>query len=112
MKRSRNDGPGSPVDLDRVIHEPARLAIVANLFVVESADFVFLLNRTRLTHGNLSSHMARLEAAGYVEVNKEFVDRKPRTMYRLTDDGRAAFVEYRREVLRALGSEETAPGGT
>jgi len=95
-----------------VIHEPARLAAMANLFVVECADFVFLLNRTGLTNGNLSSHMGKLEAAGYVEVAKEFVDRKPRTMYRLTDEGRAAFEEYRREVLRAIGPAEMAPGGS
>jgi DNA-binding MarR family transcriptional regulator len=88
--------------IDRLIHEPARLSIMANLFVVESADFVFLLNRTGLTAGNLSSHMSRLSGAGYVEERKEFVDRKPRTMYRLTEEGRKAFDEYRRVILAAL----------
>lgn len=88
--------------IDRLIHEPARLSIMANLFVVDSADFVFLLNRTGLTNGNLSSHMSRLTGAGYVEESKEFVDRKPRTMYRLTSSGRSAFESYRRSMLDAL----------
>lgn len=90
--------------IDRLIHEPARLTIMANLYVVDSADFVFLLNRTGLTNGNLSSHMSRLAGAGYVEEKKEFVDRRPRTMYRLTTAGRKAFDEYRRAMLAALGT--------
>ncbi len=81
-------------ELDRVIHEPARLLVLAHLYVVESADSTFLVAQTGLTWGNLSSHMTRLEKAGYVEVIKEFVDRKPRTILRLTDDGRSAFREY------------------
>jgi DNA-binding MarR family transcriptional regulator len=81
-------------NIDRLIHEPARLMILALLFVVESGDFTFLMRQTGLTWGNLSSHMSKLEAAGYIEVEKEFVDKKPRTMLRLTDEGRAAFQEY------------------
>jgi len=81
-------------NIDRIIHEPARLMILALLYVVESGDFTFLMRQTGLTWGNLSSHMSKLEAAGYIEVEKEFVDRKPRTMLRLTDEGRAAFQEY------------------
>jgi DNA-binding MarR family transcriptional regulator len=81
-------------DIDRIIHEPARLMILSLLYVVESGDFTFLMRQTGLTWGNLSSHMSKLEAAGYIEVEKEFVDRKPRTMLRLTDEGRAAFQEY------------------
>jgi DNA-binding transcriptional ArsR family regulator len=64
-------------EIDRLIHEPARLMIMAYLYVVESADFIFLMHHTGLTHGNLSSHMSKLEAAGYIEIVKEFVDRKP-----------------------------------
>jgi DNA-binding MarR family transcriptional regulator len=81
-------------DIDRLIHEPARLMILALLYVIESGDFTFLMRQTGLTWGNLSSHMSKLEAAGYIEVEKEFVGRKPRTMLRLTDEGRAAFQEY------------------
>jgi DNA-binding MarR family transcriptional regulator len=84
--------------IDRLIHEPARLMIMALLYVVESADFVFLLRQTGLTWGNLSSHLSKLEAAGYVDVEKEFVDKKPHTMLHLTDEGRSAFREYRQSM--------------
>jgi DNA-binding MarR family transcriptional regulator len=90
--------------LDRVIHEPARLVLVSSLFVVEEADFVFLAKRTGLTSGNLSSHMAKLESAGYVAVVKEFVGKRPRTTFRLTQDGRHAFEEYRSRVEDLLSS--------
>lgn len=91
---------------DRLVHEPARLVLVANLSVVDEADFVFLSKQTGLTPGNISSHMAKLEEAGYVEVRKEFVGRKPRTIYRLTSSGRDAFARHRaqlKEVLRVDG---------
>lgn len=81
-------------DIDRLIHEPARLMILAHLYVVDSADFLFLTRQTGLTPGNLSSHVSKLEDAGYVEVIKEFVDKKPHTMLRLTGAGRDAFKEY------------------
>jgi DNA-binding transcriptional ArsR family regulator len=84
--------------IDRVIHEPARLLITAHLYVVESADYVFLMQNTGLTWGNLSSHLSKLEDAGYVEITKEFVERKPHTMAQLTDVGRNAFNAYRRQM--------------
>ena len=80
--------------IDKMIHEPARLMIMAHLYVVDSADFLFLQRQTSLTWGNLSSHLSKLEAAGYVNVEKEFVDKKPHTMLYLTNKGRAAFQEY------------------
>jgi DNA-binding MarR family transcriptional regulator len=86
------------LEIDRVIHEPARLLLVAHLYVVESADVVFLMRNTDLTWGNLSSHLGRLEEAGYVEIIKDFVDRKPHTMVKLTPAGRAAFDAYRRQM--------------
>jgi len=95
------------IGVDRVIHEPARLMILAHLYVVEGGDFVFLMRQTGLTRGNLSSHMSRLEAAGYVTVQKEFVDRIPRTLYRLTDEGRRAFRDYRNSMRKVL---EELPG--
>ena len=91
-------------EIDRVIHEPARLLILAYLSVVESADFLFLMNQTNLTRGNLSSHLSKLEAAGYVEIKKEFVDKIPRTLLRLTERGRIAFLEYRRNMKQVLDS--------
>jgi len=90
--------------INRVIHEPARLLIVAILSVVESADFLFLMNQSQLTRGNLSSHLSKLEAAGYVEIKKEFVEKIPRTLLRLTEEGRKAFVEYRQQMQQVLDS--------
>ncbi|MCW4015931.1 MAG: transcriptional regulator [Candidatus Bathyarchaeota archaeon] len=88
--------------IDKIIHEPARLIIVAHLFVVESADFLFLQRQTGLTWGNISSHVRKLEDAGYVSVEKEFVDKKPHTTLKLTDKGRAAFKEYRKSMKQVF----------
>jgi DNA-binding MarR family transcriptional regulator len=84
--------------LDRVIHEPARLLLVALLSAVESADFLFLLKESRLTKGNLSVHLTRLEEAGYLTVRKSFRGKIPHTEFRLTPKGRAAFDEYRKQM--------------
>lgn len=89
--------------LDRAVHEPARLQIMAHLYALDSADFLYLLGSTGLTRGNLSSHMRKLEGAGYVEVEKKFVDRLPLTIYHLTETGRTAFSDYRAHMLEALG---------
>ena len=85
-------------DIDRLIHEPSRLIIMASLYVVQSADFLFLQNQTGMTPGNLSAHLSKLEDAGYVEVTKEFLDRKPHTALALTKKGRTAFKDYRKKV--------------
>ena len=82
------------VNLDRIVHEPARLAIMVLLYVIESADFTFLINQTGLTWGNLSAHISRLEEAGYVEVEKSFKGKRPNTTLRLTAEGRKAFHDY------------------
>ncbi|MCK5152595.1 MAG: transcriptional regulator [Candidatus Thorarchaeota archaeon] len=89
-------------DIDKVIHEPARLKIVAQLYVVESADMVFLMRQAELTWGNLSSHVTKLESAGYIEVTKDFVDKKPRTTLKLTIEGRKAFERYRKNIKQML----------
>ncbi len=81
--------------LDRLIHEPGRLAIVALLSAVEEADFLYLLNETGLTKGNLSSHLAKLETAGYVRIDKTYRQKIPLTVCRLTAAGRTAFERYR-----------------
>ncbi|MHA1906632.1 MAG: winged helix-turn-helix domain-containing protein [Candidatus Thorarchaeota archaeon] len=91
-----------PRDIDKVIHEPARLKIVAQLYVVESADMVFLMRQTGLTWGNLSSHVTKLEKAGYIEVKKEFLEKKPRTTLTLTSEGKTAFERYRENIKRVL----------
>ena len=88
--------------IDRIIHEPARLSILTVLRAFETADFVFLLKQTELSRGNLSSHLGKLEAAGYVNISKEFVEKVPRTLARLTDAGRKAVEVYRAEMERFL----------
>lgn len=91
-------------DLDRTIHSPARLMILALLSVVDSVDFTYLLTQTGLTRGNLSSHLSRLEEAGYIQVTKEFVERVPRTLIRLTGEGRQAIQSYRENMRQVLDS--------
>jgi DNA-binding MarR family transcriptional regulator len=104
VNNETNDNEATMIPkIDRLVHEPARLTIIAHLYVVESADFLFLQRQTGLTWGNLSSHISKLEAAGYVEVTKEFVDRKPHTALKLTSKGRSAFKEYRRNMKQVFG---------
>jgi len=89
-------------EIDRVIHEPGRLMIVALLSAIEKADFLYLLHETEMNKGTLSSHLARLEEAGYVEITKTFRGKVPQTLLRLTPAGRAAFEQYRRQLKGAL----------
>jgi DNA-binding transcriptional ArsR family regulator len=89
-------------EVDRVIHEPARLLIVALLSSVHEADFLFLQRETGLTKGNLSSHLSRLEQAGYIRIDKGFRGKIPQTVCGLTADGRAAFKAYRAQMKRAV----------
>jgi DNA-binding MarR family transcriptional regulator len=71
---------------------------MAQLYVVQSADFLFLQRQTQMTPGNLSAHLTKLENAGYVEITKEFIERKPHTALALTKKGRDAFKQYRRDI--------------
>jgi DNA-binding transcriptional ArsR family regulator len=98
MDEGEHEGIQRIASIDRTIHEPARLMIMAILYVVERADFLFLLQQTGLTQGNLSSHLSRLEEAGYIDIKKEFIEKRPHTMLKLTEDGRIAFEEYRRSM--------------
>ena len=81
-------------DLDRTIHEPARLRVLTILSGVDTADFKFLLTALGLSKGNLSSHISRLEDAGYVKVMKSFNGKIPHTDYKLTNTGRKALSDY------------------
>jgi DNA-binding transcriptional ArsR family regulator len=94
--------PSNLKNIDRLIHEPTRLMIMSQLFVVESADFLFLQHQLQMTPGNLSSHLSKLEEAGYVEIIKEFIERKPHTALKLTKKGRGAFKEYRKNIKKVL----------
>jgi DNA-binding transcriptional ArsR family regulator len=89
-------------DLDRLLHEPSRLVIVTLLYAVDSADFLFLLRQSGLSKGNLSSHLAKLEAAGYIAVEKTFRGRIPMTICRLTTAGREALRRYRIQLKRVV----------
>ena len=84
--------------LDRVIHEPARLILMALLSSVESADFLFLLKESKLSKGNLSVQLSRLEEVGYLEIEKTFRGKIPHTEYRLTQKGKSAFDQYRKNL--------------
>jgi DNA-binding transcriptional ArsR family regulator len=95
------------LEIDRLIHEPARFSIMAHLYVVESADFLFLERQTGLTKGNLSSHLSKLEIAGYVTINKEFVEKIPRTLISLSRKGSEAFKKYLSEMKWMLKNFES-----
>ncbi len=92
-------------DIDPVIHTPARLRIVAALADLDEADFLYLLHLTGLTKGNLSTHLSKLEQAGYVAIEKTYRGKRPLTLCRLTNAGRQAFDRYRREMVRFLQSD-------
>ncbi len=87
-------------DVDRTIHEPARLMVVSLLAAVKEADFQYLRQATGLTKGNLSVHLSKLEDAGYIEIEKTFRGKYPLTICRLTNQGRATLKSYKK-ILRA-----------
>jgi DNA-binding transcriptional ArsR family regulator len=89
-------------DLDRIIHEPARLLIVTILSNVERADFLFLQRETKLTKGNLSAHLGKLEEAGYIKIEKTFKGKLPLTICNLTSSGRKAFGQYRQKLMQFI----------
>ena len=88
----------SVIELDRLIHEPARLLLVTILATVASADFLFLQRETGLTKGNLSAHLSKLEEAGYVKIEKTFKGKLPLTVCRLTAAGKKALTQYRQQL--------------
>ena len=92
--------------LDRTIHSRIRLAVLSILAAVDSAKFTYLRDQVNTTDGNLSTHLGKLEEAGYVEVGKSFEDRTPVTRYRLTGEGREAFRDY----VEHLGRMVELPG--
>lgn len=100
--------PKAILDLDRVVHEPARLAILTVLASAEEVSFLFLQRVTGLSKGNLSSHTQKLETAGYLETIKAFQGRIPVTSFRITEEGRTALRAYHMQ-LRALLPKEGKP---
>lgn len=101
-ERQSDQDINSLVNIDQIIHAPTRLTVLTYLYVVESADFVFIKNMTGLTWGNLSTHLSKLEDAGYVAIEKKFKGKKPHTMIHLTEEGRSAFRKYKKNMLKVL----------
>ena len=104
-KASIDPGLRNLAEVDRLVHEPARLMILMVLYTVESADFTFLVNATELTDGNLSSHLSKLVAAGDVIIEKGYAGKKTRTTLQLTEEGRRAVEDYSstmQQVMRNL----------
>jgi len=89
-------------EIDRLIHEPARFQVMALLYVIESADYTFVMQQLGLTWGNLSAHISKLEDGGYVSVEKGFKGKRPQTMLGLTGEGRKAFQAYRQTMKQML----------
>lgn len=97
-------GPPSIPEVDVLVHEPARLRLLALLAMVERADFMYLLRRTGLSRGNLSVQLGRLESAGLVELDRRLEGRRARTSYSLTQRGLAALRDYKRTLLELLAA--------
>jgi DNA-binding MarR family transcriptional regulator len=95
--------------LNRLVIDPARLGICTILYVEEEADFDRLIKSLKLTAGNLAGHMRKLESAGYVEVVKEFIGRRPHTKYRLTESGRKAFEDTINQLRYIVGLSRVLP---
>ena len=89
-------------EIDRLLHEPARLRILVQLAAVKKADFTWLLHQTGLTRGNLSVQMSKLSGAGVVEVNKRFLNNRPQTLYELTQVGRRSLRRYKESMQNIL----------
>lgn len=105
MKSDESEGKIQVLtDINKLIHEPARLMIISLLYVVESADFLWIKGQTGLTDGNLSSHLSKLESAGYVTVEKSIKNKKTNTLLKLSKGGRKAFEAYRKKLTQILES--------
>ena len=109
MPTENNNASKMYPKIDRLIHEPSRYNIMAILYVVTRAEYLFVLNQTEMTSGNLTAHVAKLEKAGYLSIQKKFVRKKPKTFLSLTPKGRNAFEVYR-ENLKKLVNTPTGLG--
>ncbi len=92
-------------DVDRLVHEPARLVILTILGVVENADFLYLQREANLTRGNLSAHLSKLEEAEYIRIEKTYRGKLPLTLVELTTKGRQALDDYRTQLKKMLGDD-------
>ena len=104
LKKDESPELNSLLHVDKTIHEPARLMILAYLSVVESADFIFLLNQTTMTQGNLSFHLVKLEEAEYIFIKKQFIGKRPHTMLSITETGRKKLNSYLHDMKGLIDS--------
>ena len=104
MNDSRNTGKNTDplIDINQIIHAPARLRILALLYVVKNLDYVFLKNQTDLSWGNLATHLKKLEQSGYISIQKGYQGKKPQSKIQLTAQGRKAFQEYKKNLQQVL----------
>ncbi len=94
MNESHHPDPREISELDRVVHSPTRLKILLVLMSVDEADFTFISNAAELTRGNLSANLSKLEEAGYVKIEKKFIERVPKTIVSITQAGEEALEKY------------------
>jgi DNA-binding MarR family transcriptional regulator len=99
----------SLADVDRLIHEPARMVIMSILNSVEKVDFNYLLHETGLTRGNLSAHLTKLETANYILIEKTFRGKVPQTLISITADGQEAFNHYRKQLSGLVNKMNEEP---
>ncbi len=90
-------------EIDRLVHEPARLMVMASLYVVESADYTYLMRQADITWGNLSAHISKLEEAGYIDIEKTYRGKLPLTLCSMTEEGSMAFDNYRKQLRQFAG---------
>ena len=102
-----NENWSDLTSVDKLIHEPARLAALTILDAVERADFLYLQRATGLTKGNLSIHLQKLEEGGLIEIQKTFQGKHPRTLCKLTVKGKQAFMAYKDQMKSVLGGSST-----
>ncbi|HEX7556406.1 MAG TPA: transcriptional regulator [Leptolinea sp.] len=98
----------SLTDVDKLLHEPSRLMILAILNSVEKADFVYLQHETGLTRGNLSAHLTKLNEAGYIDIEKKFNGKVPQTMCQITPTGKTAFQNYTEYLKKVVNKISTS----
>jgi DNA-binding transcriptional ArsR family regulator len=90
------------IEIDKLLHEPARLKIMSNIYTANSTDFLLLKKQTGLSSGNLSAHLIKLEKAGYVSILKKFKGRRPHTTLKITKKGKEAFSSYKKKLISVI----------
>jgi DNA-binding MarR family transcriptional regulator len=100
--RDKSENPVTLIEINQLIHSPARLRILIMLYVVESLDYVFLKNQTGMSWGNLATHLGKLEDAGYISIQKGYQGKKPQSQIQLTQAGRSAFKQYKESLKQVL----------